>query len=147
MVVVILLFWFALDQAFRAWKTHYQALAAYGANRVAPVIDPLAETLPPDVPPTDWRVAVADTHAMLVALTGAGVLDETQMDDLRRDIAARVASAHPETARQTLADLWNDLEKRAGPLLTSDPIPPPKNSRHAARNPRPPRPKILGPSR
>ncbi len=82
---------------------------------------------------------------MLLALTGAGVLDHPQMDQLRQEIADRVAQARPETARQTLADLWDDLERDAGPIIAPDQTPPPPNSRHAARNPRPPRPKLLGP--
>jgi hypothetical protein len=145
-VATILTLWLGLHLAFRGWKARYLARAEFGATRVATVIDPLASTLPPDLDPADWRVAVADTHAMLVALTSAGVLDESQMDDLRRDIAARVAGARPETARKTLSDLWDDLERKAGPVIAPDPKDPPANSRHAARNPRPARPKILGPS-
>ena len=145
-VAAVLALWLVLHLAFRGWKARYLARAEFGATRVAPVVDPLASTNPPDLPPADWRGAVADTHAMLLALTGAGVLDETQMDDLRRDIASRVARARPETALKTLTDLWDDLERRAGPVIAPDKVPPPPNSRHAARHPRPPRPKILGPS-
>jgi hypothetical protein len=145
-VAVVLTLWLGLDQAFRGWKARYMARAEFGATRVAPVIDPLAATLPPDVDPTAWRVAVADTHAMLLALTGSGVLDELQMDDLRRAIAAEVAGARPETARKTLADLWDDLERQAGPVIAPDQSHPPANSRHATRNPRPARPQILGPA-
>ncbi len=145
LLAIVLVFWLSIGLAFRAWKARYQALAEFGAMRVAPVIDPLASTVPPDVPSTEWRVAVSETHAMLLALTGAGVLDEVQMNDLRREIAAKVAAARPETARQTLAGLWDDLERQAGPVIAPDRIPPPANSRQAARNPRPPRPKILGP--
>jgi hypothetical protein len=143
-VAAVLTLWLGLWLAFRGWKARYRALAEFGAKRVAPAVDPLASTLPPDIPPDDWRLAVADTHAMLLALTGAGVLDESRMDDLRRDIADRVARARPETARQTLSDLWDDLERKAGPLIAPDRNTPPPGSRHAARNPRPPRPSILG---
>jgi hypothetical protein len=146
LVLSILALWVGLDLVFRGWKARYDALARFGASEVAPAVDPLAEINPPDVPPADWRAAVADTHAMLLALTGAGVLDRPQMDRLREDIANRVAHARPETARKALAQLWDDLERDAGPLIAPDTTPPPPNSRHAARNPRPPRPKLLGPS-
>jgi len=146
MTAAVLLLWLGLDQAFRGWRARYQARAAFGAARVAPAIDPLARSNPPDVPPLEWRRAVADTHAMLLALTGSGLLDEPRMDELRRDIAARVDRARPETARATLAALWDDLERKAGPAIAPDRVPPPANSRHAARHPRPPRPSLLGPS-
>jgi hypothetical protein len=145
-VASVLTLWLGLDLAFRGWKARYQARAEFGAARVAPLVDPLAGLAPPGVDPARWRSAVADTHAMLLALTGAGVLDEPRMDGLRRDIADRVAAARPETALKTLADLWDDLELKAGPVIAPDRAPPPANSRHAARHPRPPRPAILGPS-
>ena len=144
-VAVVLTLWLGLDLTFRSWKARYLARAEFGAHEVAPVIDPLAALLPPDVDPYEWRVAVTDTHAMLLALTGSGLLDESQMATLRREIAAEVAEARPETARQTLALLWDDLEKNAGPVIAPDRTPPPAGSRHAARNPRPARPRILGP--
>ena len=143
LVLSILALWLGLDLAFRSWKARYDALAQFGASEVAPAIDPLAQTIPLDVPPTDWQAAVADTHAMLLALTGAGVLDHPQMEQLRVDIARRVAQARPETARKILSDLWDDLERNAGPVIAPDLTPPPPNSRQAARNPRPPRPKLL----
>jgi hypothetical protein len=145
LVAAILALWIGLDLTFRAWKAHYNALAEFGASQVAPMIDPLASIAPPNVPATDWQMAVSDTHAMLLALTGSGLLDEAQMDDLRREIASRVAATRPETARKTLAGLWDDLERKAGPIIAPDRTPPPPNSRHARRNPRPARPKILGP--
>lgn len=144
LVATVLALWLGLDLAFRAWKARYDALAGFGASKVAPAIDPLAEMIPPDISPSDWRAAVADTHAMLLALTGAGVLDQSQMDQLRQDVADRVARARPETALKTLANLWDDLERKAGPVIAPDLTPPPPNSRQAARNPRPPRPKLLG---
>ncbi len=146
LVATVLALWLGLDLAFRVWKARYDALAGFGASKVAPAIDPLAEINPPAVAPSDWRAAVADTHAMLLALTGAGVLDQSQMDQLRQDVADRVARARPETALKILANLWDDLEGKAGPVIAPDLTPPPANSRHAARNPRPPRPKLLGSS-
>ena len=146
LVVGVLALWFGLELAFRGWKARYEALARFGASEVAPAIDPLAETVPPDIPPADWRAAVAQTHAMLLALTGAGALDRAQMDRLRLDVADRVARARPETALPILANLWDDLERDAGPLIAPDLAPPSPNSRQAARHPRPPRPKLLGAS-
>ena len=145
-VAAVLVLWLGLDLAFRGWKARYRALAEFGASRVAPAVDPLASINPPEIPPMEWRAAVSETHAMLLALTGSGVLGESQMDDLRRDVASRVAGARPETALKALSDLWDDLERKAGPVISPDRVAPPPDSRHAARNPRPPRPKILGPS-
>lgn len=144
LVFGVLALWLGLFLAFREWKARYDALARFGASEVAPAVDPLAQVVPPGVPLDDWRRAVADTHAMLLALTGAGVLDHDRMDQLRRDITDRVARARPETALKTLADLWDDLERQAGPLIAPDTTPP-ANSRQATRNPRPPRPRLLGP--
>ncbi len=146
MVAAVLTLWLGLDLAFRSWQARHRARAEFGATRVAPAIDPLAASPPPGVSPLEWRRAVADTRAMLLALTASGFLDEPKMEALRREIAAKVAAARPETARTTLAALWDDLERRAGPLIAPDRSPPPPNSRHAARHPRPPRPKLLGPS-
>jgi hypothetical protein len=89
---------------------------------------------------------VADTHALLVALTGAGLLDRSQMEALRADVAARVARATSESARAELSKLWDDIEARAGPAVAPDDSPPPPGSRQAARHPRPRRPELLGPA-
>ena len=148
-VVVVLLGWFSLDRAFRAWTARYQALAHFGATQVAPSVDPLARITPPDLDPAAWQAAVTDTHAMLVAFTGAGVLDAAQLEVLRQRLADQVAAAlhQPATARATLARIWDDLQRDAGPIIAPDRVPPPPNSRHAKRHPRPARPAILGPSR
>ena len=148
-VLTVLLVWFGLDRAFRSWTARYQARASFGATQVAPTVDPLANMVPPAIAPDAWNRAVTDTHAMLVALTGSGLLDEGQMETLRLHLANQVhlATLHPETARSILAQIWDDLERSAGPTLAPDLIPPPPNSRHAKRHPRPARPKLLGPSR
>jgi hypothetical protein len=130
-VIVLLLLWGTLYVVFRDWRARYRVRAEYGATQVAPMIDPLAEVVPPGDEPADWRAAVAETHAMLVTLTAANLLDLRQMQALRADVAARVqrARAHPDAARGELADLWNDLAAQASPILT----------------PRHPRPKLLPP--
>jgi hypothetical protein len=146
-VVATLLIWGAVYLAFLYWRSTYRALAEFGANQVAPLVDPLAERVPPGVDAEAWRSAVADTHAMLLALTGAGLLDRQRMEALRDDVAARVARAtSPESARAELTKLWDDIEARAGPAVAPDDAPPPPGSRQAARHPRPRRPELLRPS-
>ena len=101
--------------AFREWRARYRERAAFGAGQVATAIDPLAEVVPPGVPPHAWHEAVTDAHAMLVTLTASNLLDLEQMSGLRDEIAAQVAAARPETARDDLARLWDGLAARAGP--------------------------------
>ena len=146
-VAVVLVGWFGLDRAFRAWTARYQARAAFGTTEVAPTVDSLARLDPPGVGPDAWRSAVADTHAMLVALCGSGVIGQPQMEDLRRHLIAQVeqATAHPEQARAILAQVWDQIERDAGPAIAPDLVPPPPGSRQASRHPRPPRPTLLGP--
>ena len=129
-LIAILLIWGAVYLAFLYWRARYHALAEFGASQVAPLVDPLADRVPMGVDPIAWKKAVADTHGMLLALTGAGVLDRTQMEALRGDVAARVARATtPESARDELMALWDDLETKAGPVIAPDVTP-------AARLPR-----------
>ena len=146
-VALVLAGWFALDQAFRAWTARYQARAAFGFTQVAPSVDPLAPLNPPGIPPGVWRAAVADTHALLVALCGSGVLDQTEMEQLRHHLITEVeqATAHPEQARAILARVWDQIEHDAGPAIAPDLVPPPAGSRQSRRHPRPPRPSLLGP--
>jgi hypothetical protein len=116
-VLAVLVVACGLAVAFRDWQVHYRARAAFGASQVATVIDPLAGVVPPDTPSDSWRQAVAETHAMLVALTASNMLDLADMRVLRADLRARVARARPETARAALAAVWDDLARRAGPNL------------------------------
>ena len=129
--LALILVWGLLQVGFRLWRSGYQARATYGATEVAPIIDSLADVIPPATNPDAWRQAVAETHAMLVTLTAANLLDLSQMQALRNDLTARVARAraHPETAPDELARLWNMLTDQAGPIL---------DARH-------PRPKLLPP--
>src|SRR6478672_3090920 len=117
-VLVGLSLWGGLYLAFREWRAHYRERAAFGASRVATAIDPLAGVVPGDADRAAWRRAVADTHAMLVALTASNLLDLDQMQALRAELAACVARARPETARSELARLWDSLAARAGPVVT-----------------------------
>ena len=77
----------------------------------------MAGVVPPDVPRDAWGRAVADAHAMLVALTASNMLDLDQMRALRNEVAAKVAAARAETAKRDLAALWDDLARprRADP--------------------------------
>jgi hypothetical protein len=120
------LLWGVLSLAFSGWRGRYHERAAFGAREVAPAIDPLADVVPPGVALHDWRQAVARTHAMLVALTAANLLDRPRMEALRDELRARVARARPETARGELARIWADLKRRAGPILNDARHPPPK---------------------
>jgi hypothetical protein len=142
-VVVTLVIWGAVYLAFLYWRATYRALAEFGAAQVAPLVDPLADRVPTGIDPSAWKSAVADTHAMLVALTGAGLLDRAQMEALRADVAARAARATPESARDELSRLWDAIEARAGPAVAPDVDTPPPGSRQAARHPRPKRPELL----
>jgi len=141
-VIGVLVIWGAVYLGFLAWRTDYRARAEYGATQVAPLVDPLADRVPPGVDPASWRQAVADTHAMLVALTGSGML-ERPMEALRTEIAALVVRSTPATAQHELTALWDDLERKAGPLIAPDLTPPSPGTKHAARHPRPARPELL----
>jgi hypothetical protein len=116
-VLVVLVLAGGLALAFRDWRVRYRARAAFGAGQVATVIDALAGVVPPDVPGESWHRTVAETHAMLVALTASNMLDLADMRALRAELRARVARARPETARAELAAIWDGLARRAGPNL------------------------------
>lgn len=120
--------------AFHLWKARYAQRAAFGRTEVVPAVAPLAEFEPPGVAPGDWLAAVADTQRVLEAVTASGMLDQAAMARLRDELRARVARTTPDTAIRELAAIWDDLEARAGPVLSREPT----------RGPRPPRrPKLL----
>ena len=155
-IIVVLLLWGGLNVVFRQWRAAYRERAAYGAKVVAGAIDPLAMIVPkgefPPVlriancagasaavaslpveglSPNAWRIAVEQTHAMLITLTAANILDRDQMQELGKSLTERVERARkrPETARAELGRLWDEISDRAG-IITE--------VRH-------PRPKILPP--
>jgi hypothetical protein len=133
---VVLLIWGLLYLVFRDWRQRYRARAAYGVTQVAPVIDALAETVPAGVSPDEWRTAIRETHALLVTVTGANLLDFKEMQALRGELEDVVARARkkPESAREELAGIWNRIEDRAGFVL--------RDARSATGR-RHPRPRIL----
>ena len=88
---------------------------SFGVTQVAPVIDPLAEIIPPGVDAGAWQEAVRETHAMLVSVMSANLLDVQQMQLLRDELKQTVERArlHPETARDELASVWTAMADRA----------------------------------
>ena len=155
-VLTVLVVWASLYWTFRQWRSRYRERAAFGARHVADAVAPLATVVPAgELPafvraagcagaapalawasplgarPADWRRAVGETRAMLVTLTASNLLDVPRMRALGDAIARDVAAARPETARAVLAAVWDDAERRAGPVV---------RARH-------PRPRLLPPSR
>jgi hypothetical protein len=116
-----------------------EILPSYGATRVAPAVDALAEITPPDVRPADWRLAVSQTHDMLVTLTGSNVTSIQRMRAVRARLDRLVdqARAHPDDAVAILATIWNETADRAETLQKDERIP---------GGTRRPRPAILPPN-
>ncbi len=111
----ILVLWGALYLVFHAWRVRYRTRTSFGVTQVAPVIDPLAEIIPPGVSAGAWQEAVRETHAMLVSVLSANLLDLQQMQLLRDELKQTVEQArlHPETARDELASVWTAMADRA----------------------------------
>jgi hypothetical protein len=119
--ITLVVIWAILYVIFIDWRAKYRARAAYGATHVVAALDPLETIVPPDVPPDDWRDAVARTRAMLTMVTGSNLLDRKEMETLRAELdqfAAR-AAAHPETGPRELAGIW-DLVTERGEFLFRD---------------------------
>jgi hypothetical protein len=134
-VVAIAAIWGTLFLVFRDWRERHRALSAFGATEVATLVDPLAETAPPGVAAKTWRNAVGDTHAMLVTVTSAGLLDREGLESLRDDLRVRVARMTPEVEVKGLSKLWDEMQEKAGPVILNRSSRPPFA---------PPRPKVLG---
>lgn len=134
-VLTLLLIWGTVFVVFREWRARHRELAAYGATQIAPLVDPLAKMVPPKVDAKAWKRAVDDTHGMLVAATSSGTMGRPELETLRAELAVRFAQDTPETAKDDLTKLWDEMRKRVGPILTGHPSRPPFC---------PPRPKILG---
>jgi len=134
-VIVLIAIWSALYLVFREWRSRHRELAAFGAREVGPLVDPLASLSPPGVEPKVWADAVRDSHAMLDALTASGLLDRPSMEALRDDLHRRFAATTSESAVPDLTALWDEMQAKAGPILTGRPSRPPFC---------PTRPEILG---
>ncbi len=111
----ILVLWGVLYLVFHEWRVRYRTRTSFGVTQVAPVIDPLAETIPPGVDAGAWQEAVRETHTMLVSVLSANLLDVHQMQLLRDELKQTVERArlHPETARDELASVWTAMADRA----------------------------------
>ena len=111
----ILVLWGALYLVFHEWRERYRTRTSFGVTQVAPVIDPLAEIIPPGVGADAWQEAVRETHAMLVSVLSANLLDVRQMQLLRDELKQAVERARlrPETARDELASVWTAMADRA----------------------------------
>lgn len=127
--------WGSLFLVFRSWRTRHRELAAFGSREVAPLVDPLADRVPPKVDAKEWRNAVKATHGMLEVATGSGTIDRPGMEHLRDELRERFANTTADTAPGELSDLWDKMEKEVGPILKGHPSRPPFC---------PARPKLLG---
>jgi hypothetical protein len=116
---IIFFLWFALACGFRVWEIRYEMLRVFGEREVAPVILPLARIMPPGVNAEAWQQAVRDTHAMLITVLSANLLDRPRMEKLRDELTQLVERSrlHPETAVQELGCLWTAMAVRAEFLL------------------------------
>ncbi len=136
--LVVLTIWGGLYLAFQTWRAKYRARAAYGAQHVVPVIEPLKAAVPPGTEPGAWRDAVDRTHAMLMTVVGSNLLDIDKMDTLRTELdqAVKRVEMHPESGRDELGAIWNEMADRAEFLFQDSRSP--TLDRH-------PRPRILPP--
>ena len=136
--LVVLTTWGGLYLAFQNWRTKYRERAAYGALHVVSAIDPLKAVVPPGTEPGEWRDTVDRTHAMLMTVVGSNLLDIDKMDKLGAELDRSVkrVEAHPESGRDELAAIWNEMADRAEFLFQDSRSP--TLDRH-------PRPKILPP--
>lgn len=121
-----------LYAAFLDWRGRHEELAAFGRDEVATVVWPLAEVQPPGVEAETWRAAVADTRAMIEAVATSGMLDRARLEALRDELDQCVAEATPATAVAALRAVWDDLERRAGPVITREFLRPPQPPRRPA---------------
>jgi hypothetical protein len=107
---------------------------------VVPAIEPMAAIVPPGVEPAVWRDAVNQTRAMLATVTASNLLGIDEMRALRAELDQAVARAraHPETALNDLAEVWNTIADRAEFLLKDERSP--GGDRHPRPKTLPPRP-------
>ena len=106
---------------FRQWRSQYGELSAYGVERVAGALAPLAKTVPGAVTPEEWERIVNQAREALVEVTASGALNLRDMRSARQQIQERINGVRPEIAAETLAGLWSSLEDQAGPLLSGRP--------------------------
>lgn len=120
-MIVLAIAWCGIFLAFSRWKAQYREDKLFGEREVATTVDRLADLKPPGVDRETWTQAVSDSHAMLVVVTGSGILDRSAMTQLRDELRAQYAKTTAESAVNDLSELWDDMQARAGPILTRDP--------------------------
>jgi hypothetical protein len=88
-----------------------QILPSYGATRVAPALNPLRGIIPAGVELAEWRDAIAQTRALVLAVTDSNALLVGQMQKLRSALDGHVerAKERPETVLAELAAIWNEV--------------------------------------
>jgi hypothetical protein len=88
-----------------------EILPSYGADRVAPALDPLGDMTPPGVDAARWRDAVSRTRDLVLEATSSRLISTMRMRDLRGELDRAVARAlaHPESAVKELAGMWDSL--------------------------------------
>jgi hypothetical protein len=118
-----------------------EILPSYGADRVAPALDPLGEMTPPGVDAARWRDAVARTRALLLEVTSSRLISTTRMKGLRTELDRAVARirAHPDSAVKDLAGVWDSLDRWDRSLFPDARSAAGGDSRHT-------RPEIFGPN-
>lgn len=96
-------------------------LPNYGADRVAPGLDPLDRLAPPGVDPARWREAVASTRTLVLEVTRSRLISTMRMMELRKEIDRAIAraQARPGSAVGELAAVWDAFHK-AGMSLFPD---------------------------
>jgi hypothetical protein len=134
----VVVLWGILYVVFIDWRARYRTRAAYGATHVIPALERLEAIVPPDAKPDEWREALNQTRVMLLTVVGSNLLGVKEMDQLRIELDQAVARmrARPETGREELAGIWNEMADRAEFLF--------RDSRSADGH-RHSRPKILPP--
>ncbi len=114
-LLVILVIWGTIYAIFRDWRTKYYARVtagrAFAEAKLAPIVEPLAEKIPPGVDPKAWEDAIAATSAMLSTLAGSGQMTEIQLAKLASDVSRRIEQAHVETIQADLIELWDDMQQ------------------------------------
>ena len=90
-----------------------EILPSYGADRVAPALDPLDEMAPPGVHAEPWHGGVASTRALVLVVTSSSLISTMRMKDLRANLDRAVARAReqPESAVKELAGIWDSLDR------------------------------------
>lgn len=123
LLMTVLVLWGGLGLTFRAWRERYRERTAFALREVVPALRPMLAIEPPGVSRSAWAEAVAATEDQLRQVVGSDLLDRRAAADLRDALADRVAVTTPKTAVATLAAIWTDLDRRAGPVAARGPRP------------------------